>query len=80
MPHCALRVFKITGKHAVKCPPYKGTLQRKISRGLFNDAYARLFPEFLHKSICCGYSFELPQLDLLRQFKQVLITNEFIKK
>ena len=29
---------------------------------VFNDGYAILFPDFLHKSICCGYGFELPQL------------------
>ena len=29
---------------------------------VFNDAYAILFYEFHLKSICCGYSFELPQL------------------
>ena len=57
-----LRVFKITGKPIVKCPHYKGTLQRKISRRLFEDAYVILFSDFLHKSICCGYSSELPRL------------------
>ena len=28
----------------------------------FNDTYAISFSDFLHKSICCGYSFELPRL------------------
>ena len=31
-------------------------------RSAFNDAYAILFSDFLYKSICCGYSFELPRL------------------
>ena len=31
-------------------------------RSVFNDAYAILFSDFLYKSICCGYSFELPRL------------------
>ena len=29
---------------------------------VFNDAYAISFSDFLDKSICCWYSFELPQL------------------
>ena len=28
----------------------------------FNDAIAIVFSNFLYKSICCGYLFELPQL------------------
>ena len=36
-------------------------------RGIFNEAYALLFLDFLYKSICCWYSFELPQL--VEQFK-----------
>ena len=31
-------------------------------RSVFNDAYAILFSFFLYRSICCGYSFELPRL------------------
>ena len=31
-------------------------------RSPFNDAYAILFSDFLYKSICCGYAFELPRL------------------
>ena len=31
-------------------------------RSQFNDAYETLFSDFLHKNICCGYWFELPQL------------------
>ena len=30
-------------------------------KGVFNDTYAILFSDFLYKSICCGYSFELPR-------------------
>ena len=29
----------------------------------FNDASAISFSDFLYKNICCGYSFELPQLN-----------------
>ena len=29
---------------------------------VFNDALAISFSEFLYKSICCGYLFELPRL------------------
>ena len=31
-------------------------------RSIFNDAYAILFSDFLYKSICCRYLFELPRL------------------
>ena len=31
-------------------------------RSVFNDAYAILFSVFFYRSICYGYSFELPQL------------------
>ena len=31
-------------------------------KGVFNDTYALSFFDFLYKSICCGYSFELPGL------------------
>ena len=31
-------------------------------RSVFNGAYAMLFSDFLYKSICYGYSFELPRL------------------
>ena len=29
---------------------------------VLNDAFAISFSVFLYKNICCGYSFELPQL------------------
>ena len=29
---------------------------------VLNGAFAILFSDFLYKNICCGYSFELPQL------------------
>ena len=32
-------------------------------RSVFNDAYAILCSDFLFKSICCGYLFELPRLE-----------------
>ena len=28
----------------------------------FNDAYTIIISDFLYKSICCGYFFELPRL------------------
>ena len=31
-------------------------------RSVFDDAYRILFFDFPYKSICCGYSFELPRL------------------
>ena len=37
------------------------TSAEDFMRSIFNDAYAILFSDFLYKSICCGYSFELPQ-------------------
>ena len=30
-------------------------------KGIFNDTYTISFSDFLYKSKCCGYSFELPQ-------------------
>ena len=48
----------------VKYAPYKGTL--KITRGhherIIYDAYAIFVSDCLYKSICCGYSFEMPRL------------------
>ena len=41
-------------------------------RSILNDAFAILFSDFLYKTICCGHSFELPQL--------VPTTYVFIKK
>ena len=43
-------------------PTYaKGTLIKKSATDLSNNAYAMfyIFPDFPHKSIFCGYSFEL---------------------
>ena len=31
-------------------------------KSIFDDAYVILFSDFLYKSICYGYLFELPQL------------------
>ena len=36
----------------------KGTLKKRSAKNLLDDVYA-IFSEFLYKSICCGYSFEL---------------------
>ena len=59
---------KLLGKLAVKyVSTYtKGTLKQRSVKDLANDAYEMLlcflfFPDFLHKSICCGYSSELHQ-------------------
>ena len=35
--------------------------KKKSEKDLFDDDYAIFFPDFLHKGICCGYSFELHQ-------------------
>ena len=43
-------------------PQYKESSPDDFMRLVFNDAYVILFSDFLYKSICCGYSFELPQL------------------
>ena len=48
-------------------PTYiKGTFKKKKNaKDLSNNAYAIflcVFSDFLYKSICCGYSFELHQL------------------
>ena len=52
--------------------------KKKFREHLSNDAYA-ILPDFLYKSICCGYSFELHQIasnriDKLMQFKWVPTT------
>ena len=49
----------------------KGTLNKRSAKDLSNDAYAMFlwvcFSEFLYKSICCGYSFELHwQIDAIQ--------------
>ena len=33
--------------------------KKKDQKRTFDDDYAIFFPDFLHKGICCGYSFEL---------------------
>ena len=46
--------------------PNKGTLERKISKfiiGVLIDVCVIFFYDFLYKHICCGCSFELPQLE-----------------
>ena len=43
-------------------PQYKESSPDDFMRLVFNDAYVIFFSDFLYKSICCGYSFELPQL------------------
>ena len=44
----------------------KGTLKKRSVKGLSNDAYVMFlcffFSDFLFKSICSGYSFELHRL------------------
>ena len=52
-------------KKKKKNPPNKGTLKERLAedfiRSVLNAAYVMLFSNFLYESICCGYSFELPQ-------------------
>ena len=31
-------------------------------KDIFNDTYAISFSDFPYKSMCCGYSFDLPRL------------------
>ena len=54
--------FKITEKTCVKICIYLLRVHFKKKRSvkdLFDDVYAIFFSGFLHKSICCGYSFKL---------------------
>ena len=37
-------------------------------KGEFNDVFVIFFPNFLSKSICCGYLLEYPRQES-RQFK-----------
>ena len=58
---------KLLNRLLVKYPPIKGSTLKERSeedfmKSIFNDAYAILFSDFLYKSICCGYPFELLQL------------------
>ena len=39
--------------------PNKSSLKKKSVKDLLNDVYANFFSDFLYKSICCGYPFEL---------------------
>ena len=73
LPRRALRFFKITGKLVAKyvSTDTKGTLKQRSVKDLLNDAYVMLlcfifFSDFLYKSICCGYSFELHQQDAIQ--------------
>ena len=66
-----LSISKILGKLVVKyVPTYNKSTLKKSAKDLSNDAYAMFFffffffvfvSDFLHKSIFCGYSFELYQ-------------------
>ena len=40
----------------------KERLAEDFMKCVFYDDYTILFSDFLYKSICCGYSFELPRL------------------
>ena len=59
-----VRCFKITGKTSstVKFHLMSHFKEVDLMRRVFYAAYAILSSDFLYKSICCGYSFELPQL------------------
>ena len=52
---------KLLWKLVVKYP-LKERSAEDCMIGLFNDTYVISFSDFLYKSICCGYLFELPQL------------------
>ena len=74
---------KLNGKtFLVKYAPYKGTLKRKINRGLHEriiyDAYVIFVSDCLYKCICCGYSFELP--GLVKAIQMITHNICFIKK
>ena len=64
-----LSFSKILGKLVVKyVPTYNKSTLKKSAKDLSNDAYAMFFfSDFLHKSIFCGYSFELyEQVDAIQ--------------
>ena len=62
-----LTLIKILGKLLVKYVStyIKGTLQNRAAKVLSNYAssilFSFFFSDFLYKSICCGFSFELNQ-------------------
>ena len=62
---CAYIFSKLLEKLALKYPSNKVHFKERSAedfmRSAFNDAYAMSFSDFLYQSICCGYSFELPQ-------------------
>ena len=52
---------KLENFHPIRAH-FKGSSAEDFMRSVFNGANAILFSNFLYKGICCGYSFELPQL------------------
>ena len=41
--------------------------KKRSTNDLFDDIYAIFFSEFLYKSTCCGYSFEVhPEVDAIQ--------------
>ena len=58
-----LGLSKLLGKPFSKYASNKGTLKERLAeKKIINDAYLIFVSDCLYKSICCGYSFELPRL------------------
>ena len=55
----------------------KGILKQRSVKDLSNDAYVMFsffsFSDFVYKSICCGYSFEMHRLQMHRQVDAILM-------
>ena len=46
--------------------PTEGTLRTRSAKDQFDIYEIFFFSDFLYKSICCGYSFELHQVDKIQ--------------
>ena len=62
--------------------PTKGTLKKKTTaKDLFDDVYAIFFSDFLYKSICSGYSFELHrQVDAIQMGTHIICLYKEVNK
>ena len=55
-----------------------GELKRS-EKDLFDDDYAIFFPDFLHKGICCEYSFELHRQCNSNEYPQDFVCVEVLR-
>ena len=49
-------------KHPLYRAHFKIRSAKDFMRGIFDDAYTIFFSDLFFKCICCGCSFEMPQL------------------